>query len=84
MLLDVDNGPAAFASPNNARLYTSRGIAVARGALKAQGVLAVWAAKDDQKFEQRLRDGGFDVKVQHVRGHINGGARHTIFMGYKS
>jgi spermidine synthase len=84
VLLDVDNGPAAFASPNNGRLYTSRGIAVARAALKAQGVLAVWAAKDDQKFEQRLRNGGFDVKVQHVRGHLNSGARHTIFLGYKS
>lgn len=83
VLLDVDNGPAALASPNNGRLYTSRGIAVARAALKAQGVLAVWAVKDDQKFEQRLRNGGFDVKVQHVRAHANGGARHTIFLGFR-
>jgi spermidine synthase len=84
VLLDVDNGPAAFAASNNAGLYTSRGIAAARAALRTQGVLAVWAAKDDQKFEQRLRNGGFDVKVQHVRGHLNGGPRHTIFLGYKS
>lgn len=84
VLLDVDNGPAALSSPNNGRLYTSRGIVVARAALKAQGVLAVWAVNDDQKFEQRLRNGGFEVKVQHVRAHLNGGARHTIFLGYKS
>lgn len=84
VLLDVDNGPAALTSANNGRLYTTHGIAVASAALKAQGVLAVWAVKDDQKFEQRLREGGFEVKVQRVRGHQNRGARHTIFLGYKS
>ena len=84
VLLDVDNGPAALTSPNNGRLYTTHGIAVARAALKAQGVLAVWAVKEDKNFEQRLRDGGFEVTVQRVRGHLNRGARHTIFLGYKS
>jgi spermidine synthase len=83
VLLDVDNGPAAFAASSNAGLYSSHGIAVARAALKTEGVLAVWAAKDDQKFEQRLRNGGFDVNVRHVRCR-NGGARHTIFLSYKS
>jgi spermidine synthase len=85
VLLDVDNGPAAFTASNNARLYDHRGIAAARGALKKQGVLAVWAAQDDRKFEQRLREGGFDVQVQRVRGRLKkGGARHTIFLGLKS
>lgn len=83
VLLDVDNGPDALASPKNGRLYTSRGIAVTRAALKAQGVLAVWAVKGDRKFEQRLRDGGFEVKVQRVRGHRNSGAHHTIFLGFR-
>jgi spermidine synthase len=85
VLLDVDNGPTAFTASNNAALYDNRGIASARAALKMQGVLAVWAAQDDRKFEQRLRHGKFDVQVQHVRGRLKkGGPRHTIFLGHKS
>src|SRR6266404_1615615 len=55
VLLDVDNGPAAFTDSDNARLYDDRGLAAARAALKIGGVLAVWSARDDRKFEQRLR-----------------------------
>ena len=85
VLLDVDNGPTAFTAANNAGLYDNRGIAVARAALKTEGVLAVWAAQADRKFEQRLRDGGFDVQVQRPRGRlIKGGPRHTIFLARKS
>jgi len=85
VLLDVDNGPTAFTASNNAGLYDNRGIAAARAALKTEGVLAVWAAQDDRKFEQRLRDGGFDVQVQRLRGRLKkGGPRHTIFLSHKS
>jgi spermidine synthase len=85
VLLDVDNGPTAFTASNNARLYDNRGIAAARAALKMEGVLAVWAAQDDRKFEQRLRDGRFDVQVQRPRGRLKkGGPRHTIFLSHKS
>ena len=85
VLLDVDNGPTAFTASNNAGLYDNRGIAAARAALKAEGVLAVWAAQDDRKFEQRLRDGRFDVQVQRPRGRLKkGGPRHTIFLSHKS
>ncbi len=85
VLLDVDNGPAAFTASSNARLYDNRGIAAAHAALKMNGVLAVWAARDDRKFAQRLRHGGFDVQVQRVRGRLNkGGGRHTVFLGHKS
>lgn len=85
VLLDVDNGPAAFTASNNAGLYDHRGIAAARAALKINGVLAVWAAQDDRKFEQRLRQGRFDVQVRRVRGRLKkGGPRHTIFLSHKS
>jgi spermidine synthase len=85
VLLDVDNGPTAFTASNNAGLYDSRGIAAARAALKMEGVLAVWAAQDDRKFEQRLRHGRFDVQVQRVRGRLKkGGPGHTIFLSHKS
>jgi spermidine synthase len=85
VLLDVDNGPTAFTASNNARLYDDRGIAAVRAALKRDGVLAVWAAREDRKFEQRLRQGRFEVRVQRVRGRLKrGGPRHTIFLGCKS
>lgn len=85
VLLDVDNGPAAFTASNNTKLYDKRGIATAHAALKREGVLAVWAAQDDRKFEERLREGGFNVQVQRVRGRLKkGGPRHTIFLCRKS
>jgi spermidine synthase len=83
VLLDVDNGPAAFTASHNTRLYDDGGLAAARGALKEGGVLAVWSAWDDRRFEQRLRHGGFDVQVERVRARLKkGGPRHTIFLGH--
>jgi spermidine synthase len=85
VLLDVDNGPTAFTASNNAGLYDDRGIAAAFAALKMDGVLAVWSAREDRKFEQRLRHGRFAVEVERVRGRLKkGGPRHTIFLGHKS
>jgi spermidine synthase len=85
VLLDVDNGPAALTASNNAGLYEKHGIAAARAALKTEGILAVWAAQDDRRFEQRLRDGRFDVQVRRTRGRLKkGGPRHTIFLSHKS
>ena len=82
VLLDVDNGPAAFTASHNTRLYDDGGLAAARAALKAGGVLAVWSAWEDRRFEQRLRHGGFTVQVERVRGRLKrGGPRHTIFLG---
>jgi spermidine synthase len=85
VLLDVDNGPTAFTASNNAGLYDNRGIAAARAALKMEGVLAVWAAREDRRFQQRLRHGGFDVQMHRVRGRLKeGGPRHIIFLSHKS
>jgi spermidine synthase len=85
VLLDVDNGPAAFAASDNAWLYGDRGIAAVRAALKMGGVLAVWSAREDRKFEQRLRYGKFTVQVERVRGRLKmGGPHHAIFLGHKT
>jgi spermidine synthase len=85
VLLDVDNGPAAFTASKNAGLYDKGGIAAVHAALKMDGMLAVWAVREDRKFEQRLREGGFDVQVRRVRGRLKkGGPHHTIFLGHKS
>jgi spermidine synthase len=83
ILLDVDNGPAAFATSGNAALYGDAGLAAARRALTDGGVLAVWSAREDRKFEQRLKYAGFRVAVERVRARLKkGGPRHTIFLGY--
>jgi spermidine synthase len=85
VLLDVDNGPAAMTDSNNGGLYDARGIAAARASLKKVGVLAIWATKEDRKFMQRLRNGGFDVQMRRPGGRlIKGGPRHTIFLARKS
>jgi spermidine synthase len=85
VLLDVENGPAAFAAVNSTSLYDDGGIAAAHAALKTDGVMAVWAAQDDQKFTQRLGACGFEVQVKRVRARRErGGARHIIFLGRKA
>lgn len=84
ILLDVDNGPAAFTTPGNASLYGVRGVAHAHAALRSGGVLAVWSAGQDRTFEQRLRGAGFMVSVERVRARLTaGGARHAVFLGQK-
>jgi spermidine synthase len=69
ILLDVDNGPAAFTAPQNSALYDADGIAAAHAALKPNGVLAIWSARDDAAFAERLRQAHFTVTVEHVRAH---------------
>jgi spermidine synthase len=82
VILDVDNGPDAFTTTTNAHLYGDAGLASIRAALRPRGVLAVWSAWEDRKFEQRLRYAGFNVRVERVRARLKkGGPRHTIFLG---
>lgn len=84
ILLDVDNGPSAFSSPENAGLYNNAGLAAAFAALKPGGVLAVWSAREDRKFEQRLHYAGFTVHAEPVRARLKkGGPRHIIFLAHK-
>jgi len=85
VLLDTDNGPAAFTAAANAGLYDNAGVAAAFAALRPGGTLAVWSAWEDRKFEQRLRFHGFLVEVARVRARPHrGGPRHTIFVAHKS
>jgi spermidine synthase len=82
VLLDVDNSPSAFTTEGNAGLYDDRGLAAAFAALRPEGTLAVWSAREDRKFEQRLRYAGFRVEIQRVRARgKRGGPRHVIFLG---
>jgi len=81
VLLDVDNGPEAFASSVNGGLYGDTGLFAARTALKFGGTLAVWSAFTDKHFPARLRYAGFSVRTEHVRSRIKrGGHRHTVYL----
>jgi spermidine synthase len=84
VLLDVDNGSDALTTSTNGWLYSDRGIAALRSALTAQGVLAMWLASEDRKFARRLRQNGFTVEVEHVRGRLKRGPRHAILLAYQS
>jgi spermidine synthase len=80
ILLDVDNGPDGLTRPGNDGLYSMRGLASARTALKPGGILAVWSAAPDERFARRLRDADFAVEEVAVRARSNGkGPRHVIW-----
>ena len=84
ILLDVDNGSDALTTSTNGWLYSDRGVAAIGSALAANGVLAMWLASDDRKFARRLRQHGFTVDVEHVRGRLKRGPRHAILLAYQS
>lgn len=85
ILLDVDNGPDGLTRAENDRLYSSRGLAAAKAALKPGGVLAIWSAWPDAAFTRRLKHAGFNVEESQVRARANGkGARHVIWFARAS
>ena len=84
ILLDVDNGPDGLTRVGNDQLYSARGLAAARAALRPGGILAVWSAAPDNVFANRLRNAGFTVDEVGVRARSNGkGPRHVIWFGTK-
>jgi spermidine synthase len=84
VLLDVDNGPGAFTDSGNAALYGDSGIAAISASLKPGGMFAVWSAREDRKFEKRLRGAKFAVRLERARAHSGSGSRHTIYLAQKS
>lgn len=85
ILLDVDNGPDGLTRDENDRLYSARGLAAAKRALKPGGVLAVWSAAPDNAFARRVAEAGFSVDEIVVRARSNGkGPRHVIWFATKS
>jgi len=85
ILLDVDNGPDGLTHEANDRLYSMAGLAAARKALRANGILAVWSSEGDNRFTSRLHKSGFAVEVKTVPARSNGkGAKHTIWLATKA
>ena len=80
IMLDVDNGPDGLTREANDGLYTARGLAAARAALRPGGILAVWSAGADAAFTRRLGQAGFAVDEVRVRARDNGkGPTHVIW-----
>jgi spermidine synthase len=80
IVLDVDNGPVALSHPKNQRLYSERGVRACHLALRPHGVLAVWSAGPNARFERRLASAGFDVEVVRVAACEGSRARHVVFL----
>ena len=83
ILLDVDNGPEALSSTMNSRLYGESGVRACYSALRSHGVLAVWSAGLDARFERRLARAGFDVDVVRVAAHHGSRARYVLFLAQR-
>jgi len=80
ILLDVDNGPDGLTRPANDGLYSLKGLALAKAALRPGGILAIWSAAPDPTFTKRLAAAGFTVDEPRVRARENGkGPTHTIW-----
>ncbi len=80
ILLDVDNGPAAFTQGSNVALYNDAGVHALRGALRTFGRAVVWSAGPDGPYLKRLGRVGFDAEMQTVPAG-KGSAQHTLFVG---
>jgi spermidine synthase len=81
VLLDVDNGPAAFTVERNAALYRARGLAAIHTSLRPGGLLGVWSSDPDRGFERELRKASFAVETETVRArNLARGPKHTIFI----
>jgi spermidine synthase len=59
--LDVDNGPEALVSPQNAQLYDSAGLQALAGRLQPGGVILLWSGFEAPAFVAMAEAAGFSV-----------------------
>jgi spermidine synthase len=84
ILLDVDNGPVALSNVRNQRLYSDWGLLACHAALRPHGVLAVWSAGPNARFERRMANAGFKVDIMRVAARQGHRARHILFVGERT
>lgn len=78
--LDVDNGPVAMVSSDNASLYSRSGIRAIQAALCKGGRAVFWSAGPDVKFEAKLKNAGFAVRI--VRAKVHEGSKRAAYILY--
>ena len=83
ILLDVDNGPEPMTHSDNEWLYSLAGLKCIYDKLQPEGIVAIWSARADQVFTNRLKKTGFNVQLRTVRARPGKGSRHTIFVAQK-
>jgi spermidine synthase len=80
ILLDIDNGPTAMVQKQNGRLYDRAGVRRIAAALKPGGRVAIWSARPDRAFADRLSEAGF--KVEGVPAKLYPNAKRTTCIIY--
>jgi len=80
IVLDVDNGPQALAQAKNQRLYGEGGVRACLKALRPNGVLAVWSAGPNARYERMLQRLAVDVEVLRVAARVGSRTRHVVFV----
>lgn len=83
ILLDVDNGPEAMTHADNQWLYSAAGLRAIFKSLRADGIVAIWSARQNPQFGKRLQRTGFRLDTRSVRARPGKGSRHTIFLAQK-
>ena len=84
ILLDVDNGPDPMTHADNEWLYSLAGLQRIYETLRPEGIVAIWSARADQAFTNRLKKTGFNVQLRTVRARPGKGSRHKIFVAQKT
>jgi len=69
ILLDVDNGPTSMVQPENARIYSRRGLTTIARALKPFGKVAFWSAVPEPDFIYTLSRAGLKAEAHPARSH---------------
>jgi spermidine synthase len=80
ILLDVDNGPVGLSQARNQRLYGYRGVRACHTALEPGGVLAVWSAGPNARFQRQLVGAGFEVEVLRLVARKGTRKHHIVFL----
>jgi spermidine synthase len=84
IMLDIDNGPTAFVQKQNSRMYNEAGLQQIAAALKPGGRVAIWSARPDHGFADRMYDIGFKVEIVPAKLHANAKrCAYTIYVGDK-
>lgn len=83
ILLDVDNGPDPMTHADNEWIYSLAGLQRIYETLRPEGIVAIWSARADEAFTNRLKKTGFSVQLRTVRARPGKGSRHKIFVAQK-
>ncbi len=82
ILLDVDNGPTSFVQEKNSRIYSGKGLAMIRRALRPSGRVAFWSAEPEPLFLNSLSRAGFRAEEFEAKSHERAKrAAHRIYVG---